>query len=256
MPIPPELRAERIAETTEMAAALVEDLTHMRELTSKIDPNRGELRRLSGTLSRLLIERDLSNVAAPRTERVTIRCPNNQEFYRHTRKHNLPLFCSGGGTAFGIQQRGMMVNEGRRPIDVPNLDMDAMVDLRIDNFLRQDILCLHGDWANRQDVILYIRHIGFGVHSGTPRQSQERKFAIVQNVKNCVSLGKTKMPGSDEYAASISINMDAIAMRQREFRYDPEGIDPVLFELLCMAEFICNSPDVHNLETVIRQELR
>ena len=169
-----ELRAERLLKTKGMAAALIEDLQHMRDITEKTDPDRGELRRLSGTLARLLIERDLSNVAAPRVERVVIRSPDNQEFYRHTRKQNLPLFCSGGSAAFGVYQRASIVNEGSRALPLPNIDLEATVDLQIDNFLRQDVLCFHGEWANRQDVILYVRHIGFGVHSGKLKQRQER----------------------------------------------------------------------------------
>lgn len=255
MPISSELQKERVEATQEMAAALLEDLQHTREITSQLDPERGALRRLSGILSRILLERDLSNVAAPRTARVHIRCPDNKEFYRHTRKRNLPLFCSGGATAFGVFQRALIVNEGSKPLSIPGLDMEATVDLRVDNFVQQDVLCLNGQWANRQDVILYIRHVGFGVHSGKPTERQAAKFSIVQKIRHCVHMAKTTVPETGEPAASISVNMAAVAGNDQKFSYQPAGIDPVLFELLCMGNFVCSSPDVLSLEASIRQEL-
>jgi hypothetical protein len=53
------------------AMALVEDLPHIREVVNRPDPDKGELRRLSNELRRLLIDNggDLRDVAAPRIGR-------------------------------------------------------------------------------------------------------------------------------------------------------------------------------------------
>jgi len=257
MAMSPEVRLQRLEATKDMAAALLEDIHHIREITSKLAPERGELRRLSGILSRFLLENDLANVAAPRTSRVYIRCPDNQDYYRAARNKNLPLFCSGGASAFGITSRSMMVTDGNHPLDATDLDDDRTVDLTVDSFTKQNVLCFHGQWASRKDVILYIRHVGSGVHSGKPTANQTEKFAIVENVRRCVEMRILERSGSDPESdlVGFGLNMNALAGNPDELSYRADRIDLALFELLCAARFICESPDVIELESSIRNEL-
>lgn len=59
MPLSPSHKEEMLAATRMAAAALLEDMQYIREVVERSEPSRGELRRLSGTLRRLLIYRDL-----------------------------------------------------------------------------------------------------------------------------------------------------------------------------------------------------
>ncbi len=76
------------------------------------------------------------------------------------------LFCSGGALAFGIQQRAICVTQGNQPFEPSDFDRDLTIDLTIDSFVKQDVICFQGQWASRKNVIQYVRHVGSGVHSG------------------------------------------------------------------------------------------
>jgi hypothetical protein len=67
----PEIVKELKLATRDAAAAFVEDMPHIREVLNRVNPDRGELRRLSNPLRRLLIDNggDLRDIAAPRIGR-------------------------------------------------------------------------------------------------------------------------------------------------------------------------------------------
>ena len=52
----PEKRDELLRVTREAAAAFAQDMEHMREIIKRPIPDSGEIRRVSGTLRRLLID--------------------------------------------------------------------------------------------------------------------------------------------------------------------------------------------------------
>jgi hypothetical protein len=247
----PEERSERIAITREAAAALVGDLLHIRKvIATQVEPDPDELRRLSGTLRRILVQRDLTAVSAPRMGRISLVAPDNKPFFKSSEKNPFVVFCSGGAMACGVYMRALSCQKGHaEPVDYKP-ERDA-VELSIDGFLNQPVLCLHGSWARRVDVIEYTANVASGVHSGTPKKNEAHH--LLSHIRNVVAL--TIVPMGDTKAASININMDSLSDADGAFVYRPNAIDPVLFELLAAGHFLANSPDVAKLEQIVKEEL-
>ena len=100
-------RREMRAKTIDAALALLDDLEHAREILAKPEIKPGDVRRLSVTLRRLAVDRDLSLVAAPRTGRIKLLSPDNEEIHRYARTRKVPFFVSGGGKIFGAEIRAI-----------------------------------------------------------------------------------------------------------------------------------------------------
>jgi len=251
MKLSPEKKAERLLATREAAAALIEDLPHIREIVDKVEPSRGELRRLSATLRRILCERDLSNVAAPRTGRITLRAPDNKPVMKSADKDPLVFFISGGASILGVYMRASMVDRGGKARELTGFNPYDYVKLRLDNFLSQSVLCLQGEWTSRSDVIKFAANIGSGVHSGTAKEPAHK---LLTRIRHSAIFGTTPAPDGSK-AMSMVFNIDAIEGNPTPFDYKPDSIDPVLVELLCAAHFLVSSPDVEALENTIKEEL-
>jgi len=82
MALSPANRQKLLETTREPAIALAEDVAHLRQFAGKMDPTASELRRLSSILRRLLVERDLGAVAAPRIGKILLNAPDNKPFYK------------------------------------------------------------------------------------------------------------------------------------------------------------------------------
>src|SRR5437868_1161900 len=108
MSMNPEHKAELLASTREAAIACVEDVAHMRDVLSRLDPDRGELRRLSAILRRLLIDNggDLRRIAPPRVGRLELLIPDNKAIYAADRKNPYTFFGSASVETFGLFIRG------------------------------------------------------------------------------------------------------------------------------------------------------
>jgi hypothetical protein len=78
----PEQCAELISSTRNAAIAFFEDMQYLREMLTGRLLTRAEIRRASGITRRLLIERDLAKIAAPRTGKVLIKEPDNKPYYK------------------------------------------------------------------------------------------------------------------------------------------------------------------------------
>lgn len=87
-----EERTRRIAATREMAAALLEDLRHIRAFVVSTNPAPDELRRLSVTVRRILIDQDLAIVAGPRLGRIVIESPNIKPFHKYAGQERYKFF--------------------------------------------------------------------------------------------------------------------------------------------------------------------
>jgi hypothetical protein len=253
-----EERTQLIKETREAAAAFIEDMPHLREVLNRVDPDRGELRRSSSVLRRLLIDKggDLRDIAAPRIGRFTILSPDIGPIHKSARKSPLEFFQSAGVKAFGVQFATGILEKASKPRDLPGYSPDATVALPMDNFLSQQVLCLKGEWVTRRDTIKYMANIGSGVHSGQPKEAVHRLLNRIRHaaIYKTIVLGPDSMaPG--EKAAGLAINMDALSNSELPFSYDPQKIDPVLIELLAAAHHLAISPDIMKLEGAVREEL-
>ncbi|MGH6802801.1 MAG: hypothetical protein ACREC3_05470, partial [Methyloceanibacter sp.] len=130
----------------------------------------------------------------------------------------------------------------------PDLEVDRTIELRLDNFLAQRVLCLRGEWISRKDVIKYVAHVASGVHSGEPDSAQDKLLAQIRR--------SARVTIKDDKSLHLALFDDGLDSRETAFRaLAPDSIDPVLIELLASAKFLSISPDVIHLEQMVREEL-
>jgi hypothetical protein len=242
---------DRLVATREAARAFVEDVGHMRDvvLGDKIDL--GEIRRLSGVLRRLLVDGngDVRSIAPPRTGRIQIVAPDNNAVYKFERKNPFDFFGSGSGSnakIFGVSVRAarLINNEYNKPI--PDFNEDDIITLNQDGFLGQRVLFSRGRWITRRDIIKYIANIAGGVHSRAPDNEIDN---IISMARGCATY---KIVGRNLH---ISVDQEIMLGLRDLVDFDRTSIDPVLYELLCVARYFIMSPDVERLEAFVKNEL-
>lgn len=130
--------------------------------------------------------------------------------------------------------------------EAPELNIQATVELQLDGFLKQNVLCYRGDWVSRTEVIKYVANVASGIHSG---RAKEREELILARIRSSSSFS-VRDGGIHLELFSHGIDVD-----ETTFKHAPDGIDPVLVELLAAATFLADSPFVGNLEAAIHAEL-
>ncbi|MEX1181566.1 MAG: hypothetical protein WEB63_12265, partial [Cucumibacter sp.] len=188
MSLTDEQRKAMLEQTRGAAHAFVEDMDHIREVIAEEGASIGDIRRLSVVLRRLIVERDIAAVAAPRMGRIMLRAPDNNPVYVHARKHPPIFFASGRARVFGWSS-SLYAIEHRGPLPTTSalttmawpegFDLNKTVDLRLDGFITQNVICLRGTWISRKSVIKYVAHIASGAHSGTPKEADELVLAQI-----------------------------------------------------------------------------
>jgi hypothetical protein len=251
MPMTPEVRNRLLVATRGAAIAFIEDMSHLREISTRENPSAGELRRVSNELRRLLVDNggDLSGIAAPRIGRLMFKAPDNNPIYRAEHAGPYSYWASGAGEFFGLALRSISVSNSAIHRVFKDFDPSRTVDLTLDGFLGQRLICLMGKWVTRRQVIKYIANTASGVHSGTP---QEEADNLQARVRQCVNYSSQ----NDEF--KIHFNVDAFnpAIKDIPFKYQQGAIDPVLVELLSTAQSLTQSPRILELEAVVQEELR
>ena len=244
-----EQQAKMLASSRESAAALIEDLVHLREIVNRVDPIRGELRRVSAVMRRLLVERDLAIVAHPRVGRFNFCAPDNNPILAANDKQPYLFFLSGGAQISGFRFRVISVGgeSSHRPFD--DFNPDRTVEMRLDGFLAQPVLCLQGTWVSRRDAIKYVANFNSGVHSKSPQTDEEK---IMKKIQLCLEIS------ASNNGVSVTYNPNQIPNplgADQPLGYSPESIDPLLIELLAAIHFLLISPDLRKLEAIIKSEL-
>ncbi|MCP4410851.1 MAG: hypothetical protein GY807_24555 [Gammaproteobacteria bacterium] len=264
-----EEKAKLVAATATAASSFLEDLEHIRSVTKRNHTSRGELRRLSSLLRRLLVEKDISKIAAPRMGRVSFLTPDNTPYYKMAKDVNILFFSNSWARIFGIDLAVISLFDlgpaGNKPKE-KTLEFakkygirsqQRSVNIRFDNFLTQKVICYGNEWVRRLDVIKFMANIASGVHSNPPvrkvdilieRMRQACSYKLVDgrlNVHVMPELGANSFPGRFGH----QIEMPSLGSR-----LDP--VDPILVEMLGTAQMIVDSPDITELETIILKELR
>jgi hypothetical protein len=261
MTISTEAKAALLAATREAASALQEDTAHMAEILEHNAIPRGEIRRISSIMRRLLIDKggDVGRVAAPRVGRVNFHAPDNSYAYANEKYLRGCFFGSGcgasedfkfyGGHARAITVKVTVAQTGAvDPSGVPSLpDPHKLIPLKHDGFLSQRVIYFLDKWATRRDVITYVANIASGVHSGAAKESIEKMLA---QARNCVSFNVG--PGG---SLNTAIHVPNTMSPTGGFNYSSNGTDFVLFELICAAHLFVTSPDVRRLCSKIKEEL-
>lgn len=251
MPMSPEHREKAILDTRESAAVLLEDLQHFREVLGRVEPSRGELRRLTNTLRRILIEQDIIKIANPRLgHRFMLTVNDTIPMFRSLSGQPHTYYFNGGATIFGMTARKISMVPAATEVKEQN--PDDVIDLNVDSFLSQNILCLNGEWVNRRSVIKYIAYVAGGeIHAGVAKTQTDKKaepiLTELRRIAKCTKNGYQIDPTTIIKGTTID--------EDRPFEYSPDAIDVVLLELLATVHFVISSSDTKSLETIIRQEL-
>lgn len=240
-----EQRADRLKATSDKARHLIEDLAYLREMVGRDQLGAPELRRASAVLRRLLVEGDLVAVAGPRVGKLMISSPDLGPLHRANDRERIPFAAAAGASLFGVEMAGLLAHPGSKPRDLPGYRPDARVKLTMENFLKQRVICLHGEWVTRHQIIKFVANVGSGVHSGAPAEPEER---LIHRMRSAL---KAEMVDG---MPSISFNLDALSDEPAPFRYSRTAIDVVLIELLTTARLIVDSPEVAGLEAIVEAE--
>lgn len=238
----PDLTQMR-AFTRDAAAALVEDMHLIRDLLARVPPgpSRAEMRRLSASLRRLVVEEDLQKVATPRLGRVHLSVPDLKALV----PYGFTLFLTVGPP--GVVMAARPNGEG-----LPDKELRALTNERVivntHGFNTQPTICFNGHWIRRLDVIKFVANALSGVHSGKTQQTQEYELLSV------VRAVLTRKIESDN-STTVTINHSLFSRASVQTSYTPDLLDPTLLDLLATAKYISDSPDVIELEKVIREEL-
>jgi len=251
MRLTPEHRAELLASTKGAAAALVDDLQYIRTVVQNHHPSNGDIRRLSVLLRRILIEGDLAAISAPRLGRVKLVGPDNNSAYRIERKRPFLFFMSGRAKILGGWSGTLCLYDVKKPrfgerIDFPNIDVDGTVDMTLDTFRSQRVLCYRGKWVSREAVIKYVAIVGHGAHSAAPKPGDHTTLSYIRNS------AFLRLEGEGIH---LDFFPNGIDTDDATFRHEPDAIDPVLIELLAAATFLVRSPFISELDEAIRSEL-
>jgi hypothetical protein len=242
----PEDRARLLASTRAAAIALIEDLEHLRMVVSAAaasQPSTGDLRRMSAVLRRLLVDRDLPRIAAPRIGKIRLKAPDNSTAYRADRVSPLAFFASGGATTAGIWMRAAyLLNAPNDVMSKGQASFDNLVALPPDNFLDQRVVALNGEWVNRRDIIKFVANTASGVHSGAPETNEEKLIARMRHILKYDNGG-------------LRFDMAPLRRASDSYVLQPGDVDVALVELLCMATFLIESADVSRLVGIIQSEL-
>lgn len=239
-----EKKAEMRAATQNAAHALSDDLKHIRETLSKDEVRPGDLRRLSGQLRRILVDPDLRTVAAPRLGRIMISAPQLKAYHHANDRSPITLF-SGGKLTFKQMQIGNIAMSAQR-IEIPNQNPDETVDLSVDQFCAQRVICFRGKWATRQDVIKYIANAASGVHSGDA--SKEASFTLLESLKNHAGI-----KFQDGFPTTV-MNIDAMGENPKPWKPDKDRIDFAMVQLMSTGQYLVEASMIKQLEAIIDSE--
>jgi hypothetical protein len=96
-------KAAMIRATHDAAWAMIDDFHYMRDIFSKTQPTAGDLRRMSGTLRRILIDNggDIRKIAPPRIGRLELMAPDTLPIEKEGRKEPWDLLVLGRAQVFG-----------------------------------------------------------------------------------------------------------------------------------------------------------
>lgn len=217
---------------------------------------------MSNVLRRLMVNRELIQIGAPRVGKLHFLIPDHSAFLSEIKGSDVVLFQSGcawlfpmlEGFAITVDKTTQATGKANFTMPMKDTHVSKSQFVRIDGYLAQRALCFRGKWATRKDIIKFAAICGSGVHSEVPNRPIDRAVAKARN-----ALLLTKENGNP----AINLNIDALGNfldfnadpDELSFKYDPHRIDVVLAELFAAAYYLCASPDVEKLEKSIRKEL-
>lgn len=249
MPLRPDQIERMLHDSRESAAALLEDLHYFRQVVANPDPSRGELRRLIGSVRRLLLDRELTIVASPRMGEFYLRAPNTLRLVSSWPMRAPGFFVTGGAPIFTMTMHNIIMCPVEIEKFIDNSLKDSFVVLKLDGFLAQKVLYLNGHWINRKQVIKYVAYVAHGLHPKKATYEPTIEDAVIGQIRRSAYFIDKALSLQEGLFHPPDIDADP------PFDYSPESVDVILWELLSIVHFIATSEDTARLETIIRAEL-
>lgn len=184
-----------------------------------------------------------------------LKAPDNNPVYKEKRFGPPLFFLSGGAKVFGwegsILAYGVAGNVTPQDALPQGWASRGTVDLALENFLAQRVLCYRGNWVGRYAAIKYVANYASGAHSDAPNKDNAREsaFVLLAQIRSGNVLVK------QDKGLHLRLMDHGADRDEMTFRYAPDGIDPVLIEVLSAAHYLAIAPMISDLETVIRDEL-
>lgn len=240
-----EATQRRIEATHEMAVVLCDDVRNMRSTLLSPLMNAGDVRRLSGPFRRILLDKggDLAKVAPSRMGRYKINAPDLNVFYQENKKNPFVFYCGGQLTVLGSTIGDMQMRKHGSLVNLPH----SMIDVSLDGFINQRVMCLNGKWVSRRDVITYVSNVTSGVHSGV---AFEPSHLLINEMRNLVRLRLSP-------SQICSIDLDPLHFGPHVFvpiKFDKEKLDVAGIQLLSSVNYFVNSEAIKKLEQIVERE--
>lgn len=257
------------ASTRNMAEMLLEDLSHFRKVVSNPETSQVDVRKLTADVRRLLVNRELDHVAAPRCGRVMLKAPDYNAYYEAADRSRVVQYCGGEDiTLFGHQFGAAILAEHKLPPNMtPEQYLNPMqsilggsrksVFMKLDHFMSQRVICFENQWITRQQAIMHIAIIGSGVHSNTPKTPLDVHIEkLRKNVAYVKSGDRFDLRLAAIFGdANWDLNINFKPGTESASTGEVQSIDPVLVEVLAAAKLVTESPSVIELEAITRSEL-
>lgn len=238
-------KAALVEATRSAAAVMVDDLAYLRRQVEDLSPSPGDVRRLSAIVRRLLIDGDLTKVAAPRIGRIELWGPDSRKLQRLNAERPFEFLAVGMHFTFGSEYWAIAMEF--YPPNEPVVDRsdDAipkeLVPLRVDVFLNQKVIYFKGKSASRADVIKYVSNVAHGVHSGSPKEDSHHLIEKVRYIGTYDTSAENRVFHLNH---SFIINQPTEAV--------PHVVDLSQIMLWNAVHFLVNSEDVLRLEEHVK----
>ncbi|RKY37117.1 MAG: hypothetical protein DRP78_01950 [Candidatus Omnitrophota bacterium] len=225
-----------------------EDINYLQEIIS--NPDIKFLRRSSTIMRRLLVNHEIMQSSSHRRIKLLFEVPDNKPFIQRCRgKNNIIFFQSGGVATFGATYKWAIAKDGNATVDDQqfnaSINPEATIFLKIDSFLKQQVLFFSGNFVGRQDIIKYIANKSGGVHFDGKKSDKD---LLIDKIRECGYLQKkdTKI----EYV----LQAHKIGGNKGAFEYSPDKIDPVYLEYLASCYFFVSSQSINDLINSIKKD--
>lgn len=248
-----------LASTRAKALDLRDDLQHMREVVAKKPVTSGDLRRMSSTLRRLLLDEggELPVVASPRLQRRVRLSSPDLELLRDDWDEGMPYFASlGASRIFGSkaevftmnltwQQPFVGADEKIKMYGQKGEPDQTLVEMPVRKFLAQKVLYFAGEWFDREEVLKHVANKAGGVHSANLKSDQDLK---IHRLRQLFSFH------GEAGEMSLRFNIKSFRETTTEIDVNAFGVDFALVHVMAMGRYITISPDILELERVIDDE--
>lgn len=249
MILDPNQVARMKRDTREASSAFLEDIQHFRNVVASPNPDRTILRQLTTSLRRILLDNELAKVAGPRVGDIHIQARNISRTAKSWPEKAPGLFIAGGAPIFGMTMKNIVMCPVEIEQHIDTSQNQAFLPVKRDRFLSQKVLYFNGYWISREDIIKYIAYVASGIYPKKDNYVATIEHKVIAQIRSSAAFVNNVLRFEEGVFHVPRIDDDP------PFEYAPEKVDVVLWELLSMANYLAESPEIVALEAVLKTEL-